>query len=68
MPKVKEFYQKCGFSVAEGITQRFIYRKDNENITNQDGQIIFYQESSDQMIKHILASPEKEILIPTDGL
>lgn len=65
---VKEFYQKCGFELAEGTTHRFIYRKDGKDITNQDEQIIFYQDGTDEFMKKVLADNSKEVLIPTDGL
>ena len=39
-----------------------------EKITNKDGQIIFYQESSDNFMKKVLAQPEKEVSIPTEKL
>lgn len=68
MPTVSEFYTKCGFTLAEGITHRFIYQKDGKDITNQDGQIIFYQDGSDEFMKHVLANPSKNVLIPTEGL
>jgi len=65
---VSKFYEKCGFTVIHGITHRFIYQKDGKEITNQDGQIIFYQDGPDEFMKHVLANPSKNILIPTDGL
>ncbi len=68
MSRVKGFYQKCGFSIAEDISQRFIYRTKEKDITNQNGQIIFYQDGPDKFMKYVLANSEKEILIPTDGL
>jgi GNAT superfamily N-acetyltransferase len=67
-PKNQGFYLKCGFDVADGITQRFIYRHGDQRITNQDGQIIFYLDNSTRMMRKILASPSKEVLIPADGL
>lgn len=68
MPKNKGFYEKCGFQIEEKSTQRFVYQKGTERITNQDGQIIFYQESSDYFMKKVLAKPEKEVSIPTENL
>ncbi|MBI4973215.1 GNAT family N-acetyltransferase [Candidatus Roizmanbacteria bacterium] len=68
MPKNKGFYAKCGFQIEENSTQRFVYAKGTERITNKDGQIIFYQESSDNFMKKVLAQPEKEVSIPTEKL
>ena len=68
MPKNKGFYEKCGFQIEEKSTQRFVYHKGPEKITNKDGQIIFYQESSDNFMKKVLAQPEKEVSIPTEKL
>lgn len=67
-PETSPFYKKCGFTIVEGITQRFIYTKDGKDITNQDGQIIFYQDGSDEFMKQILSNPSKNVLLPTDGL
>ena len=68
MQKNKGFYGKCGFQIEENSTQRFVYQKGDKRITNQDGQIIFYQESSDNFMKKVLAQPEKEVSIPTEKL
>ncbi len=68
MPKNKGFYEKCGFTTNTTSTHRFIYTKDNKRITNQDGQIIFYQESSDKLFENILSSQDKEVSIPTANL
>lgn len=67
-PAISVFYQKCGFTIAQGITHRFIYQKDGKDITNQDGQIIFYQDGSDEFMKHVLADETHHVLLPTDGL
>ncbi|MDO8610558.1 MAG: GNAT family N-acetyltransferase [bacterium] len=64
----KRFYEKCGFNIETTSTQRFVYTKGAERITNQDGQIIFYQDSSDNFMKKVLAKPEKEVSIPTQNL
>lgn len=68
MPKNKGFYEKCGFSIETNSTKRFVYNKNNEKITNKDGQIIFYEDSSDEFMKKVIASPEKEVSIPTPSL
>ena len=68
MQKNKGFYEKCGFQIEEKSTQRFVYTKGAERITNKDGQIIFYQESSDNFMKKVRALPDKEASIPTDNL
>lgn len=68
MPRTKGFYEKCGFQIEEKSTQRFVYTKGKERITNKDGQIIFYQDSSDNFMKKVLAQPEKEVSIPTENL
>jgi len=68
MPKNKGFYEKCGFQIEEKSTQRFIYHKGSERITNKDGQIIFYQDSSDKFMKKVLVNPDKEVSIPTQNL
>lgn len=67
-PKNKGFYEKCGFSLVEGITKRFVYRNEGQDITNQDGQIIFYLDSSDELMKKVLAHPSVEVSIPTAEL
>lgn len=68
MPKVQRFYEKCGFIINTQSTKRFIYMKEEESITNQDGQVIFYQDSSDKFMEKILANPSKEVFIPTQNL
>lgn len=68
MPKICGFYEKCGFSIDTVSTQRFVYKKGTERITNQDGQIIFYQDSSDEFMKKVLSKPENEVSIPTRNL
>jgi GNAT superfamily N-acetyltransferase len=68
MPKNQEFYKKCGFSITTDITQRFVYLNDGNRITNQDGQFIFYQDSSDEFMKKVLEHPDDEVSIPTANL
>jgi len=67
-PKTSEFYKKCGFSIAEGITNRFIYRHGGKDITNQDGQIIFYLDNSDEFMHNVQSNSDKEVLIPNQDL
>ncbi len=67
-PAISEFYEKCGFTVVRGVTHRFIFQKDGKDITNQDGQIIFCQDGSDEFMKHVLSDETKNVLLPTDGL
>lgn len=67
-PKNQGFYKKCGFIFTTNSTQRFVYLKGTERITNQDGQIIFYEDSSDNFMKKVLLDPEKEVLIPSADL
>lgn len=67
-PSNKGFYEKCGFKIEANSTQRFVYRKGIERIINQDGQIIFYQDCSDDFMKKVLANPGKVVTIPTQGL
>ncbi len=68
MLKNKPFYEKCGFAVAEHATHQFVHKSDNGEIRNEDGQIIFYVDSSDQFMKKVLAQPNKEVILPTSGL
>lgn len=68
MPKNTAFYEKCGFTIDTVSTQRFVYTKGTERITNRDGQYIFYQDSSDHFMEKVLASPDKEVSIPTQNL
>lgn len=68
MPKNTPFYEKCGFKIELNSTKRFVYMKDGERIINQDGQVIFYQNSSDDFMVKVLAEKELEVSIPTDGL
>lgn len=67
-PKNKGFYEKCGLKIEENATKRFIYHKGEERITNQDGQVIFYQESSDNFMKKVLSKQDEEVSIPTNNL
>lgn len=68
MPKVQEFYEKCGLTINTQSTQRFVYKNGDQSITNKDGQVIFYQDSSNKFMEKILANPSKEVLIPTKNL
>ena len=68
MPKNIGFYEKCGFDIEKYSTKRFVYMKDGDRITNQDGQVIFYLDASDQFMKKILSQRDEEVSIPTDGL
>jgi GNAT superfamily N-acetyltransferase len=68
LPKNIGFYEKCGFKIETASTQRFVYMKDGKRITNQDGQVIFYQDCSDKFMEKVLANKELEVSIPTDGL
>lgn len=68
MLKNKPFYEKCGFAVAEHATHQFVHKSDNGEIRNEDGQIIFYVDSSDQFMKKVLSQPNKEVILPTSGL
>jgi len=67
-PHNQAFYNKCGFTINSTITPRFVYFKGNERITNQDGQYIFYQDSSDNFMKKVLSDPKKEVNIPSVDL
>jgi hypothetical protein len=68
MPKVQGFYEKCGFLIDTTSVQRFVYVKDGERITNQDGQLIFYQDSSARFMEKVLTNKDKEVSIPTKDL
>lgn len=68
MPKNLGFYEKCGFISATTSSQWFVYKKGTERITNQDGQYIFYYDSSDHFMKKVLSNPNKDVFIPTAGL
>lgn len=68
MPKNTVFYEKCGFKIETNATKRFVYSKGIERITNQDGQVIFYEDSSDNFMKKVLTNPDKEVSIPTPNL
>ena len=68
MPRVQEFYRKCGFTIEEQSTQRFVYQKGEEKITNQDGQHIFYLHSSDKFMQNVLAKPTLPVFFPNDTL
>lgn len=68
MPKNTHFYEKCGFRIERNSTKRFVYTTDGKRITNQDGQVIFYQDGSDKFMEKVLANPNLEVSIPTDGL
>ena len=68
MPKNTGFYEKCGFSIDSTSTPRFVYTKDTKRITNQDGQYIFYWNSSDRFMEKVAANPDLKVSIPTEGL
>lgn len=68
MPKNTGFYEKCGFNIDAVSTHRFVYTKGRERITNQDGQYIFYQDSSNHFMEKVLAVPDQEVSIPTEKL
>lgn len=68
MPRNKGFYEKCGLETNTISTQRFVYIKEEERITNQDGQIIFYHDSSDNFMKKVLSKPGIDVYIPTGRL
>lgn len=68
MPKNAGFYEKCGFMINAVSTQRFVYMKGEERITNQDGQYIFYIDGSDKFMEKVLTSPDQEVSIPTENL
>lgn len=68
MLKNTGFYEKCGFDIESGSTQRFVYTKDGERITNQDGQVIFFLDNSDEFMKKVIANPDQQVTIPTDKL
>lgn len=67
-PAVRGFYEACGLAIETGSTQRFVYQTEDRAITNQDGQILFYQESSARFMATVLADPSHAVLLPTDGL
>ena len=68
MPKNTGFYEICGLSINRDSTQRFVYIDGDKRVTNQDGQVIFYMDSSDNFMKEVLAHPDKEVILPTAGL
>ena len=68
MPKVQGFYEKCGFTLNIESTHRFVYKKGDESITNQDGQVIFYLESSNAFMEKVLSQPDKIVYIPNQNL
>lgn len=68
MPRNAGFYEKCGFTIDTTSTQRFVYTTGNKRITNQDGQCIFYKDSTDEFMKKVLANPTIEVSIPTQNL
>lgn len=68
MPKNAGFYKKCNFMIDTISTKRFVYTKGGKRITNQDGQFIFYLDSSEGFMARVLVNPEEEVSIPTDNL
>jgi hypothetical protein len=68
MLKDTGFYEKCGFAIERRSTHRFVYTRGDERITNRDGQVFFYQDSSDRFMQHVLATPDEEVSIPTDQI
>jgi len=68
MPQNSGFYEKCGFTIDTVSTKRFVYTKGKERITNQDGQVIFYQDASDHFMEKVLAFPDRKVSIPTASL
>ncbi len=67
-PENQEFYRKCGFQINTNSTQRFVYQNGDKRITNQDGQYIFYHDSSDNFMKKVLAKPDADVSIPSANL
>lgn len=68
LPNRAGFYERCNFNIDTISTKRFVYTKGKERITNQDGQYIFYQDSSKGFMRKVLANPQEEVSIPTDNL
>lgn len=68
MVKNKGFYEKCGYAINTTATKRFVYTKGTEKITNQDGQIIFYQDTTDKIMQTVFNNPQQEVSIPTAEL
>lgn len=60
----KGFYEKCGFTVDTISVQRFIYQKGGKEITEQQGQIIFYFNGSDHFMEKILSDSDEKVLLP----
>ena len=68
MPHNIGFYEKCGFQIETDSTPRFVFTKEGQRRTDQDGQVIFYQDASDQFMEKVLASPKLEVSLPTADL
>lgn len=64
MPKNRGFYEACGFTVNEFLTPHLVYYENNKKITEKDGQYVFYHESSDRFVTHILSHPDSDIILP----
>lgn len=67
-PQNQGFYEKCGFTFTINSTQRFVVKKEDKKITNQDGQFIFYHDGRDEFMQKVLAQPNKEVLVPEPNL
>ena len=65
MPRNREFYEKCGLDVDTASVQRFVYRKGNNEITDQEGQFIFYHDASDHFMSKVISSSDKKVILPT---
>lgn len=67
-PENKDFYEKCGFSINTTSTPQFICQKGDKRIKNEDGQYIFYHDSSDNFMKKVLGNPGRDVYIPSANL
>lgn len=63
-PSNQGFYERCGLTIDTTSTQRFVYLKGDKRITNQDGQYIFYQDSTDNFMNKVIADRTSDVYIP----
>jgi hypothetical protein len=53
------FYRKCGFKIAKGIVNQFVYK----NQDNEDDDVI-YLNSKDNFMDKVISHPKEKVIIP----
>lgn len=64
MPRNRGFYEKCGFDIDTTSVQRFVYYKGDNEITDQQGQFIFYHDASSLFMSKVLSTSDRKVVLP----